>query len=59
MEIQRPGKTKNSNKFIEKPIYLRYVYKVESIELSDRLDINDKGEGMAIIAHRFLVGTVG
>ena len=59
VEMQRTGKTKDSNEFVEKPIYLRYVYKVESIELSEGLYISDKGEGMSIITHRFLVGTVG
>lgn len=43
----------------KKPIYLRYFYKVESIELSDGLDINDKGEGMLTVTCRFLVDTVG
>lgn len=59
VEIQRPGKTKGSNEFVEKPIYLRYFYKVESIELSDGLDINDKGEGMLTVTRRFLVDIVG
>lgn len=30
--------------FVEKSMHLRYVYKIESTELSDELDIKDKGE---------------
>lgn len=45
--MQRPGKTKSSNEFVEMPMYLRCIYKAESIELRDRLDVRDKGEGDA------------
>lgn len=30
--------------FVEKSMHSRYVYKIESTELSDELDIKDKGE---------------
>lgn len=59
VRMQRPGNIKGSYEFIEKPIYLRYVFKVESTELIDGLDVNSKGERMSIVTPRSLVGAVG
>lgn len=46
VSMQRPeNKNKSSNEFVWKSMHLGYVYKVESTEPSDALDIKDKGEG--------------
>ena len=45
VRVQRPGQNKSSNEVVEMPIYLRYIYKGESIELRARLDVKGKGEG--------------
>lgn len=56
---QRPGKTKRSNESTEKSMYLKYVHKVESIELSDGLNIKDKREEDVNMSPRFLVDAAG
>ena len=39
VRVQRPEQNKSSNEVVEMPIYLRYIYIGESIELRARLDV--------------------
>lgn len=57
--MQRPGKTKSSSELVEIPMYLRYIYKVESTEFRDGLDAKDKGEGDVKNDSLVSVGAVG
>lgn len=45
VRMQKPGKTVSSKEFVEKSMYLRYIYEVGSTELCDGLDIKDKRKG--------------
>lgn len=59
VRVQGPGRNKSSNEVVEMPIYLRYIYKGESIELKARLDVKDKGQGEVKIDSQVSTHAVG
>ena len=54
VRVQRPEQNKSSNEVVEMPIYLRYIYIGESIELRARLDVKIREREMSRMTPRFL-----